>query len=152
MANTITIKGDPVREEYTAAAAITPGHLCEITSAGTIQAHSTAGGFAEKLFAIEDELQGKEITEAYDATTNKQVLCGIFRPGDQVYALLANGETAVIGSKLESQGDGTLRVVDTDVSVGDIAVQSIVAVALEAVDMSGSSGADPSGRITIRIV
>ena len=76
----------------------------------------------------------------------------MFKPGDEVYGLLANGETAVIGSKLESYGDGTLRVVDADASFDQIGVQSIVGIALTAVDMSGSSGVDPSGRIHVMII
>jgi hypothetical protein len=146
----IPILGTPVIKEYTANAAITPGHLCEIMSTGKVRVHSTAGGTAQKMFALEDSLQGKEIGDAYTAANVCQL--GIFRPGDEVFALLYNGETAVIGSKLESQGDGTLRVVDADASTGDVGIQSIVGIALQAVDMSGSSGVDPSARIRIEIL
>ena len=148
--NTITVKGDPIRYEYVCNAAITPGHLCEIMSTGNARVHATAGGAAEKLIALEDENQGGEIGTAY--TASNIGLFGIFKPGDVAYMLLANGETAAIGSKLESYGDGTLRVVDTDTSAGTIEVGSIVGVALEAVDMSGSSAADPNGRIKVRIM
>lgn len=146
---TITLMGDPVVKEYTGAAAITPGYLAEIDSNGEVQAHSTAGGSAQRRFALEDENQGKGISDDYAADTI--VKCGVFKPGDEVYAKLADGETAVIGSKLESAGDGTLRVVDADASVGDIGVQSIVGEACEAVDMSGSSGEDPAGRIRVEL-
>ncbi|HEQ98823.1 MAG TPA: hypothetical protein ENO22_05730 [candidate division Zixibacteria bacterium] len=149
--NTITIKGDPVRIERAAAAAITPGFLIELTSADKFQAHSTAGGSAATIFALEDENQGKEISDAY--STSNEVLAAIFRPGEEAYALLADGENAAIGSKLESNGNGYLRVVDTDASAGDIGVQSVVGIALEALDMSGSSGADPSSqRIRILVI
>ena len=148
--NTITVKGDPIRYEYVCNAAITPGHLCEIMSTGNARVHATAGGAAEKLIALEDENQGGEIGTAY--TASNIGLFGIFKPGDVAYMLLANGETAAIGSKLESYGDGTLRVVDTDTSAGTIEVGSIVGVALEAVDMSSSSSVDPSGRIKVRIM
>lgn len=151
MANTITLKGDPVQEEFVAAAAFTPGFLLEIASTGKVQKHSTGGGSAYPLFALEDENQGKEISDAY--TTDNVALCGWFRKGDKVNALLANGENASIGSLLESNGDGYLRVVDADVSVGDIAVHSVVAVARVALDMSGSSGVDPaSQRIAVTII
>jgi len=72
-------------------------------------------------------------------------------PGAEIYALLKNGENAAIGVFLESAGDGTLQVLDADASVGLVKTNSIVGVALEAVDMSGSSGVDPSGRIKVRI-
>jgi len=150
MANKVIILiGHGVRQEHKAVAAITPGHLVELTSADKVQKHGTAGGSAEKAFAVEDDLQGNDINDDY--AVNAFVQYNIMRSGDRVYALLANGETAVIGSKLESNGDGTLRVVDADVSAGDIGVGSIVGVAMEAVDMSDSSAADPSGRIPVRI-
>lgn len=149
--NTIALSPEPVVIQKAAAAAITPGMLIELTSADAFQAHSTAGGTAFPMFALEDELQGKAISVAYSAAD--LVTAGIFRKGDSVYGLLADGETAVIGSKLESNGDGYLRVVDADVSVGDIGVQSVIGIAREALDMSGSSGADPSSqRIWITIV
>jgi hypothetical protein len=148
--NTIAVVATGLRKyEKVAVAAITPGHLIELTSADEVQVHSTAGGSAERLFALEDSLQGNTITDAYAA--DDRVTYGAFNAGDQVYCLLANGENASIGSKLESNGNGELRVVDTDASVGEIGVASIVATALEAVDMSGSSGVDPNGRILVQI-
>jgi len=148
---TITIVGTPNRKEFTATAvAITPGFLVELATAGTVQAHSSGGATAAGMFAIEDENQGKEIADNYAVSALIQV--AIYKPGDEVYALLADGETAVINSFLESNGDGYLRVVDADASAGEIAVHSIVGIALEAVDMSGSAGVDPAQRIRIMII
>jgi len=148
---TITLKGDPVRFERAAAAAITPGFLIELTSADTVQAHATAGGTAATVFALEDENQGKEIADAY--TLANVVLAAVFKPGDEVLGLLADGENAAIGSFLESNGDGYLRVVDTDVSAGDIGVQSVVGVSLQTLDFSGSSGVDPtSQRLRVLVI
>jgi len=147
--NTIKVKNyASVREEMVAVGAITPGHLVEIDSAGEVQVHSTAGGNVLPMFALEDELQGKKITDAYVADDKVQVW--IPGRGDVVYALLKDGETAVIGSWLESAGDGTLQVHAAD-STGDYLPLQIVGQAIEAVDMSVSSGADPTGRIQVRI-
>lgn len=146
--NTIVLKGHGARNEAVANAAITPGHLVELMSTGKVRAHAGAGLSAEKAFAVEDDLQGKDIADAYSTSDNVQY--NIMLPGDEVYALLADGETAVIGSKLESAGDGTLRVVDTDSSAATIEVGSIVGVAVEAVDLSNSAVA--TGRITVRIM
>lgn len=147
--NTIRIWGDPKLVELTCDAAITPGMLCERTTTGA-KKHATAGGSCQRIFAIEDENQGNEISDDY--STSGRGFFVVCAPGDEVYALLADGENAAIGSKLESNGDGYLRVVDADASVGDIIPGSIVGVALEALDMSGSSGADPSSqRIRIEI-
>lgn len=148
--NTIVIKGPWERIEGVANAAITPGYLCELMSTGKYRKHATLGGNAEKIFAIEDDHQGKKISEAYAA--NDQLQMAVCAPGAEIYAWLANGENAAIGAFLESAGDGQLQVLDADASVGLVKTNSIVAVALEAVDMSGSAGVDPSGRIKVRVV
>lgn len=151
--HTIAIVGTPFVKEYTANAAITPGHLVELMSTGKVRVHATAGGTAQTMFALEDENQGNPISTAYSA--NNKCRCGVFTRGMEVYAILANGQTAAIGSKLESTGDGTLTVYSEDsgvVSGAELADKTIVAQALEAVDMSGSSGEDPSGRIRVEIM
>ncbi len=136
--------------EYDAVAGITPGHLLELTSANKVQAHSTEGGNAVAYFALEDELQGKGIDDAYIAADKVQVW--VAGRGDEVYALLANGENVSPGDLLESAGDGTLKKhVAGSAGVVEYPL-AIIAQALEAVDMSGSSGVDPSGRICVRIV
>ncbi len=149
--NTIKIKKYiDNQEEGLAAAVITPGMLLERTSTArdgnsrfTFQAHSTADGAAHVVVALEDELQGKEITEDYAAADPVQ--CWHVASGEQFLGLLANGENVGIGTKLVSNGDGYLKARE-GVSDGEIP-QSIVATALVAIDMSDSSGADPAGRI-----
>lgn len=133
------------------AVAITPGFLLERTSGGTVQAHSNAGQNAQRMFALEDELQGKETSDNYAVSTLIQF--GIFRAGDVVYGLLANGENASIGSFLESNGDGYLKVHAAS-SAGAVEYpEAIVGIALAALDMSGSSGEDPaSQRLLVEIV
>lgn len=150
--NTIMIKvyGEPVIEEIVAAGTITPGFLLEVTSADKVQAHATAEGNAIPMFALEDEYQGNDIDDNYSA--DDQVQVWIPQRGEQVYGLLADGETVVIGDYLASNGDGYLRKHDPDDS-GGIQINGIVAQALEALDMSDSSGGDPSSqRLEVRIV
>lgn len=144
-ANTIVLKGLGTRKERQAVAAITPGHLVELTSANKVQAHGTAGGFAQKAFAVEDDLQGNTITDAY--ATDARVQYNVMLPGDEINALIADGEDISIGDKLVSNGDGTLKAVTSETTD-----ESTVGIALEAVDMSGSSAADPTGRCAIEIV
>ncbi len=141
---TIAIVGTPTRKELAAGGVITPGHLLEMASDGDVEVHGTAGGTASKWFALEDDLQGNEISDAYAAAN--QVQTGFFRSGDEVNAILANGENAAIGSMMESNGDGELRVVDADASAGDIGVQSVVGFSMVALDFSGSSGVDPASQ------
>ncbi len=132
-----------LRLERVAAAAITPGHLVELTSADKVQKHSTAAGFTAKMFAVEDELQGKTIDQEYASASRVQF--NVCPPGCIVNALIADGEDIAIGDKLVSNGDGTLKEADS------AATDEIVGVAMEAVDMSDSSAADPSPRCAVLI-
>lgn len=158
---TITIVGTPtVKEGLVSGAGILPGFLVERSSVdGDFRAHSTASGPAAKCFALEDEHQGKEISEVY--SDNARIFVGFFRSGDEVSALLYQGQTAVIGSKLKSSGNGYLSVdaghasnSDGGFDEGGETVYSdiIVGTSLEALDLSDSSEADPaSQRLRIEI-
>ena len=142
-------------QERVAAAAITPGFLLEIDSAGKVKAHASAGqNVLGNLIALESELEGEGIDDAY--ATNDQVQVWVAQRGEEAYMLLEDGENVAIGDPLESAGNGRLQkhVADTETtgvdSSGNIAsfyTNQIVAVALEAVDLSASSGAESSGLI-----
>lgn len=136
----IHLLGSGRQEEFTAGGAITPGHLIKVNSANAAVVHATDGGYAEKIFAVEDALQGNPITTAY--ASGDKVSAIIAAPGDVIYAWLAGGETAVIGSLLSSNGDGTLAV--------EGASGVVLAVAIEAVDASDSNDVDE--RIKVRVL
>jgi len=149
--NTIKIKKyNDVINERVAAGTIIPGMLVELTTDGEVQAHSTAEGNASPLFALEDELQGNDIDDNYSSGDRVQVWTA--GAGDEIYAILADDETAVIGSLLASNGDGLLRVHVPEVEswgvseAGALTVnpQQIVGEALEALDLGGSSGEEES--------
>lgn len=152
--NTIMLKGEgPNIEELVANAAITPGMLIEEMSTGKVRAHATANGNAASMWALEDELQGKGITDAYAADD----LVRIWHPkkGDQVYALLSDGESVAQGDFLASNGDGYLqKFVGGDSGAAEELPLEIVAKAKEAVDRSTSSGGDTNvtGRIVVEVV
>lgn len=147
--NTIKVKKyGNVLEEFTAGGTITPGMLIAVGSAGTVAAHAVEAGNVLPMFAVEDELQGKDISDNY--SSGNKVQCWIPGRGDQVYAWLANGENVVIGDKLVSDGAGKLKKFVSS-SDGDLPA-CIVGEAVEAVDMSGSSAVDPDGRIIVRIL
>lgn len=157
-AKTIILKGLGIRKEAAASGAVTPGHLVEKISTGAVKAHATAGGNAQRAFAVENDLIGATIDTDYASASRVQY--NVMARGEEVNALLANGQTVVIGDPLESAGDGTLQkhVPDTESIFADssadpsaIYTEPIVGYALEAVDMSDSSAADPSARIAVEM-
>ena len=159
--NTIKVKKySDVIEEMVASAAITPGMLLIIESTGKVKAHNQADKDAFPIFALEDELQGKGIDDAYAA--NDPVQCWIPYRGDIVNAILADGENVAIGDPLTSDGYGRLKKHVTDVGASAAELVSIyplqiVGYAAEALNLSGSSGEETSGplgyhkRLLVRI-
>lgn len=135
---TITLKGNPVigYDRY-GVGTIKPGYVLELTTLNKLQAHSTGGGSAlAAILALESESFGGGVDTNY--ADGDLVRYGHFKPGDEVALWLKDGEVAVIGSNLESNGDGTVRVVDTDASFRDVKVGSIRFKALEAASPSGA--------------
>jgi hypothetical protein len=143
---TIILKGDPIRKEGVASEAITPGHLVEFGGSNDLQAHSTAGGNARKAFAVENDLVGGAITDAYAQDDTLQYV--IARPGDEVYALLAHGENVSEGDALESDSNGALQE-HTAPGGSDSGLQmdAIVGYALE--DLNNTTGAE--ARIKVEV-
>ena len=138
-AKTIDLYGMGVQNEGVALDAITPGHLIERGASG-VQAHSTAGGPATPAFAVEYDLTGRGIADAY--AIGDQVIYRTMAPGSAVNALVADGTAAIAANALlASDGDGTLRTAAVD--------EIAVAQALEAVD--NSAGGAPV-RIKVEII
>ena len=160
--NTIKLKKyQDIIEEYAAASVITPGNLIELTSSGTVQNHSTEGGNALPMFALEDELHGRGIEDDYAAADKVQ--CWVAQPGEIVYARLADGESVAPGDFLESAGGGTLKKHTATTLSSDpsetIYTKNIVGVALESRELDSLSGgggdsslAENSQYIKVRIV
>lgn len=147
---TIVLRGRGIRKEAIAdtGSAIVPGMLLERPNATEVAEHSTAAANAAPMFAVENEVVGKDIDEVYAVGDN--VLFEVMSPGTEVYALLAAGATAVTaGAFLESAGDGTLRILSTDAATDDTQRASVVAVALEAVD---NSGGGTTARIRVEVI
>ncbi len=113
MPKTVVLKGDFIRKEGKASSAITPGDLIEFGGSADLQPHSTVGGEARKAFALENDLIGQGLTDAYDAGDTVQY--GVFVPGAEVYVRLNTGKTCTKGQPLESAGNGRLQVESTPV-------------------------------------
>jgi len=145
--------GDSIIKEITGSGTIYPGMLLErsYSSGSIVKAHSAEGQNCQPLFAVADALQGNDIDDAY--ADGELVRCEYFRPGDEVYAILEDGESVSVGDYLESNGAGYLQKHTADVHAdssgmtGDFTAYTnqIVGVALEVLDLSGSSGEESSG-------
>lgn len=136
MPNMIHLIGDFRREEALASGTVKPGHLLEITSAtvDTVKAHATQGGHAERAFAVEDALQGNEITDDY--ASGARVEYNVEDPGAVVQAIILAGEDIAKGDKLISNGDGTL--IENGSEASGVTVRQVIGYALEACDLTGS--------------
>src|SRR5512138_1087204 len=89
-------KGDYRYEEHVAHATITPGMLLKINSDNEVLAHDSSGGVAERIFAMEDALQGNGVTTNYSA--GSVVPCLIGQRGTVVNALLESGTSYAVGA------------------------------------------------------
>ena len=155
--STIMLKGEAEAEDIEElvagdSAIILPGMLIEIVADSKVQPHSKDEGFAIPFFALESELEGKGISDAY--APKEHVRCWHPDRGDLVYALLADGESVVVGDKLVSSAPaGYLRKFSSPESMIE-ETGSIVAIARDAVDRSSSSGGDTNtdGRIAVEVV
>ena len=140
MAKTIALKGDFIRKEAVAGGAITPGMLVQGFPGSTV-VHGTAAGNARKAFALENDLVGKGVTDAYASGETVQV--GVFASGAEVYAILNTGQNVTaIGTALVSAGNGRLQAfvpINTDASNVPIPTDNIVAYALEAVNATSAA-------------
>lgn len=109
--NTIKIIGSGRHEEALAGASLSPGHLVALASTGKVAKHASRAGIAERLFAVEDALQGRGVDTAY--ATDEIVSLYLAQPGDVVNAFLKAGTNYAKGDILTSAGDGTLENLST---------------------------------------
>ncbi len=116
--------------------------MAESVNAGEMDV--APSGSTQKAFLFEKELEGKEIDT--ELAADERVQIWFPAPGDEVYAILADGVNAVRGDTLYSDGSGLLSKTG---SAGEE-----IAIALEDVDTSSSSALEsegPRGDYTRRI-
>lgn len=127
----IILKGDPiVTEEYSAAEAITPGHLLELASATTVRKNTDDAANVAVLVALERMEFGKGIDDAY--AIGDTVKAATFKPGERAYMLLASGQNVAAGAYLTGDTAGLL-------TASSVAAGVRLAKALEAKNTSGSA-------------
>lgn len=122
-----------------AANTIYPGMLLELLSTNDVQPHSVAGGFAERMFAQEDALQGNTATTVY-ANAADPVQIAYETPGSLGLGLLKAGYAYTVGMKLISAGDGTLKPTTGSPS-------QIMATVIDALDLSASGTSNTLSQI-----
>lgn len=115
MKRTIKLKscGD-IRSEYESAGAILPGSLVEVNSANKVVVNSKDSGRVPAMFALEDELQGKTIRDAYAVDEPVQVIFA--QPGDEVLALIDSAFDPAIGALLRANSGGELQATASGVA------------------------------------
>lgn len=105
--NTIALKFKGHKSEATVVGIFSPGHMIMKDSAGKLKKHNVLGGAGEKMFALEDSLQGRTINIAY--AVDELAFTGTCVPGDVVNGRIPVGAVAiVIGDLLMSDGAGGL--------------------------------------------
>ena len=126
---TIILKGNPLIKERDAAVVLSPGHFVELTSANTVRKVDEAGASSRNI-AIENDLLGKTITDAYAASD--RVMYAAFKPGEEAYVRLQARATAiVIGDELALTATGSV--------VKASGTAAVVARALQAIDNSSNT-------------
>lgn len=119
-------------EEAQAASAITPGDLAELTSAGKVQRHSTAGGVQARYVATNNLADAGIKSDDYAADETARYIKAL--PGDVLDMFLADTVAATANTTyLVSNGDGSLKAVTTELG------HEIVGVARETVTASGKT-------------
>lgn len=122
----IVLKGDPlVNEDSAAAAAITPGHLVELTSSGTVQKNSDDAANVAFAVALEQDELSRDISDAY--ATGDTVKVGVFSPGMHAYCFIPSGQNVAIGDYLTGDTGGRL-------TKGSVSASVRIARALDAVN------------------
>jgi|SRR6185436_5320054 len=110
--NTIFLGGERVQiNDLAASETIRPGHLVErFNNAGVIRfrKHATAGANTPKLVATDHTMVNKGVDDDYAA--NDLVEVSALQAGATAWMLIASGQNIVAGNRLESAGDGTLRI------------------------------------------
>lgn len=98
-----------------------PGMLIQMNSDGTVSVQTTAGANVPRMFAIEDALQGYTIDDQY--SQGDVVRYVIAYPGMIIRSVIPAGQVTVVGSILQSYGDGSLAPVVA--SGGDVLYSSV---------------------------
>lgn len=110
--NTIFLGGDrTIVGNYAASEAITPGHLIDsFNNAGVhrYRKHTPTSVAVAPTVALDQPMLNRGVDDAYGI--GDLVDAAVLHKGAKAWMLIASGQTIVHGNKLESAGDGTLKI------------------------------------------
>lgn len=119
MARTILLQGERNHDEAVAAGAITPGHLIQTGSTGTVSVNTRVGVQTERIVAVEAVLNGgKTIDDAY--AQGDVVFLNVCEVGDIVQLRAGATSAIAIGDPVYAANDGTVvsaTIADTNAKV-----------------------------------
>jgi hypothetical protein len=123
----LTVSPQPIyKEDRKAAEAITPGDLVDMNATGDLVKQVTAAINVVRDVAVEREEMGKDIDVPY--AINDTVKVASMHQGQKFLGWLAAGNNVTQGTKLESAGAGSFRILAAGVAVAR-AEESVNAVA-----------------------
>jgi hypothetical protein len=136
-------KGPFTQEEYKAVeAGIYPGMQVKLDTNGELVKHSSSGGALgdEKMFAMEDQIQGKTVDDVYADDSIVTVILPYV--GCEVNLLLEDGEAVTPAVKIMAGGDGTVKANSSGTQ--------IIGMSTGTLDLSGSNNT-ANGLTPVRI-
>lgn len=118
--NTIWLGGPNTKVgDLAAGVAICPGMLVDkYVPSGTtnrLRPHATAAVATPRMVATEQSMVNKTVNDGY--AINDLVEASELAGGSSAWMLIASGQNIAFGAKLESAGDGTLRVLAAGVAL-----------------------------------
>ena len=138
--NTILLSGMPcIFDDLMAIETVRPGMLLEYhNDSGTLKmgVHDSADEVAARLFAMSRAETNRGIDDAYAA--GDLIRFAACPPGTRVWAIVPSGQNIAPGAKLQSNGDGKLKALNTG---------QFIAVAIEST--GGAVTADTRLRVEI---
>ena len=135
------------QEEAVMAEEAYPGHFVEFNSSLQFAKVAESGARTSLLVLIEDDLQGKKISEAIAASA--QARARWVQPGTEVYAWLAKGHSVTQGDRLELAGFEETGCVGAAEYHSSAKGAGVIAIAKETVDNAAGASA---ARIIIQII
>lgn len=121
----------PMNVEGVAVSAVAPGTTMKLTAAGLDANDVAATTFGEQfIVADKDQQRSKSVDDAW--TINENMVAIAPRSGEFVNALVATGQTLIIGDPLARNGAGLLKLAVTPATVG-VTSEEIVGYADEAI-------------------